>query len=63
MKNSIAENIANFLVEYPPFSQLTYDELTQVAMDIRVLNVEKRKSLFQINYYVRNLKLIIVLDF
>lgn len=49
MKNSIAENIANFLVEYPPFSQLTYDELTQVAMDIRVLNVEKRKSLFQIN--------------
>ncbi|MGK4568274.1 DUF294 nucleotidyltransferase-like domain-containing protein [Flavobacterium sp. 3HN19-14] len=49
MKNSIAERIADFLVAYPPFSDLSFDELTQVAMDIRVINLEKNKVLFQIN--------------
>lgn len=49
MKNSIAERIAGFLSGYPPFSHLSFDELTQVAMDIRVINLEKHKILFQIN--------------
>jgi len=49
MKNSIAERIADFLSLYLPFSHLSFDELTQVAMDIRVLNLEKHKVLFQIN--------------
>ena len=49
MMNSIAERIADFLVDYPPFSELTFDELTKVATDIRVLNLEKNQILFQIN--------------
>lgn len=49
MKNSIAERIADFLIAYPPFSDLTHDELTDVASDIRVINLEKNKTLFQIN--------------
>ncbi len=49
MKNSIAERIADFLVSYPPFTDLSFDELTQVAMDIRVINLEKGKILFKID--------------
>ncbi len=49
MKNSIAERIADFLVVYPPFSELSFDELIQVALEIRVINLEKNKILFQIN--------------
>ncbi|MGG7035037.1 MAG: DUF294 nucleotidyltransferase-like domain-containing protein [Flavobacterium sp.] len=49
MKNSITESIANFLVNFQPFSELTYEELTQVALDIRVLNLEKNKTLFKVN--------------
>ena len=49
MSNSIAENIANFLKEFAPFNYLTYDELTQVATSIGVINLDKHKILFQIN--------------
>src|SRR5436190_11809906 len=49
MKNSIAERIAEFLINYPPFSELTQEELIQVATDIRVLNLEKNKTLFRLN--------------
>ncbi|WP_293872127.1 DUF294 nucleotidyltransferase-like domain-containing protein [Flavobacterium sp.] len=49
MSNSIAENIANFLKEFAPFNYLTYDELTQVANSIGVINLDKHKILFQIN--------------
>ena len=49
MSNSIAENIANFLKEYPPFSYLNHDELIQVAKSISVVNLDKHKVLFQIN--------------
>ena len=49
MSNSVAENIANFLKEYAPFNYLTYDELTQVATSIGVINLDKHKILFQIN--------------
>ena len=49
MSNSVAENIANFLKEYSPFSYLTYDELIQVATSIGVVNLDKHKILFQIN--------------
>lgn len=47
--NAIAERIADFLKEYPPFNNLSHEELTIVAMNIRVVNLEKNKSLFQIN--------------
>jgi CBS domain-containing protein len=49
MKNSIAESIANFLSAYPPFSQMSFDELLTVALQIRVLNIEKNVTLFKIN--------------
>lgn len=49
MSNSVAENIANFLKEYSPFNYLTYDELIQVATSIGVVNLDKHKTLFQIN--------------
>jgi len=49
MKNSIAERIADFLVAFPPFSQLSQEELVVVSNDIRVLSLEKNVSLFKIN--------------
>ena len=49
MSNSVAENIANFLKEYSPFTYLNHEELIQVATSIGVINLEKHKVLFQIN--------------
>ncbi len=47
--NSIAEHIADFLKQYPPFDNLTFQELSEIAISIRVVNIEKRKTLFQVN--------------
>lgn len=47
--NSIASRIADFLKQFPPFNNLSLEELTNVAMNIRVVNLEKNKTLFQIN--------------
>jgi CBS domain-containing protein len=47
--NSIAYRIADFLKQFPPFNNLSLEELTIVAMNIRVVNLEKNKTLFQIN--------------
>ncbi|WP_310381106.1 DUF294 nucleotidyltransferase-like domain-containing protein [Flavobacterium sp.] len=47
--NTIAEHIADFLKEYPPFDNLTFQELSEIATNIRVVNLEKHKTLFQIN--------------
>lgn len=47
--NTIAEHIADFLKEYPPFNHLTFQELSEIATSIRVVNLEKHKTLFQIN--------------
>lgn len=47
--NTIAEHIADFLKEYPPFNNLTFQELSEIATSIRVVNLEKHKTLFQIN--------------
>ena len=47
--NPIAERIADFLKEFQPFNSLTHDELMNISTSIRVLNLEKNKSLFQIN--------------
>jgi CBS domain-containing protein len=47
--NAIANRIADFLKEHQPFSNLTFDELAEIASSIRVLNLEKNKILFQIN--------------
>lgn len=47
--NTIAEHIADFLKKYPPFDNLTFNELSEIATSIRVVNIEKYKTLFQIN--------------
>jgi CBS domain-containing protein len=47
--NTIAENIADFLKEYAPFNNLTFQELSDIALSIRVVNLEKHKTLFKIN--------------
>ncbi|MES2573666.1 MAG: DUF294 nucleotidyltransferase-like domain-containing protein [Bacteroidota bacterium] len=47
--NTIAEHIADFLKQYPPFDNLSFEELSEIATSIRVINLEKHKVLFQIN--------------
>nr|WP_294931314.1 DUF294 nucleotidyltransferase-like domain-containing protein [uncultured Flavobacterium sp.] len=47
--NTIAEHIADFLKEYPPFDNLTFQELFNIASNIRVINLEKHAVLFQNN--------------
>jgi len=47
--NTIAEHIADFLKQYPPFDNLNFQELSEIATSIRVINLEKHKILFQIN--------------
>jgi CBS domain-containing protein len=47
--NTIAEHIADFLKKYSPFDNLTFQELSEIATSIRVMNIEKHKTLFQIN--------------
>lgn len=47
--NAIAERIADFLKKYQPFNILSFEELTIVALSIRVINLDKNKTLFQID--------------
>ncbi|OXA88360.1 DUF294 nucleotidyltransferase-like domain-containing protein [Flavobacterium hercynium] len=47
--NTITEQIADFLKEYPPFNNLTFQELSDISNNIRVLNLEKHAVLFQNN--------------
>ncbi|MFC4818275.1 DUF294 nucleotidyltransferase-like domain-containing protein [Flavobacterium sp. GCM10023249] len=60
MKDSISENVANFLKDFKPFSFLSFEELKVIAKKIRVLHLEKNKTLFQISdnlhdvFYVMN---------
>lgn len=47
--NLIAEQIADFLKEYAPFNHLSTNELFEIISNIRVINLEKNKTLFKIN--------------
>ncbi|MEC4048359.1 DUF294 nucleotidyltransferase-like domain-containing protein [Flavobacterium sp. SUN046] len=49
MSNAITQRIVDFLKEYEPFNYLSNDDLNKITNSIRVLNLEKHKSLFQIN--------------
>lgn len=49
MKNSIAENVANFLKDFKPFSFLNFEDLKEISNSIRVLHLDKNQKLFQIN--------------
>ena len=47
--NTIAERIADFLKNHSPFNNLTFNELYQISLNIRVINLDKNQTLFQIN--------------
>ena len=47
--NAFAARIVDFLKNYPPFDHLSYEDLTEIALGIRVINLEKNKNLFQTN--------------
>lgn len=49
MSNAISQRVADFLKEYEPFSFLSYDDLIKITLAIHVINLEKHKTLFQIN--------------
>lgn len=49
MTNAISQRVADFLKEFEPFNYLSFDDLIKIANTIRVINLEKHKSLFQIN--------------
>lgn len=60
MKDSIAENIANFIKDYKPFSFLSFEDLKIIAKKIRVIHLDKNQTLFKVNdnlhefFYVMN---------
>lgn len=49
MSNAITKRIADFLKEHQPFNHLSFDDLIKIANTIRVINLEKHTTLFQIN--------------
>ena len=49
MINAITKRVADFLKEYEPFNYLSFDDLIKIANTIRVINLDKQKTLFQIN--------------
>jgi CBS domain-containing protein len=49
MKNSIAERIADFIIKYPPFCFLPFEDVLKIAQEIKVIYLEKNQTLFKIN--------------
>lgn len=49
MKNSIAERIADFLKNHPPFCSLSLADLIVISKESQVLHLEKKQVLFNIN--------------
>lgn len=47
MRNIVAEQVADFLKRFPPFSSIAYDELKAIAAASRVLYLEKNQVLFK----------------
>ena len=47
MKNPVAQNVADFLKHYPPFSSLTPAELIDIALQCKVVYLEKNQVLFK----------------
>lgn len=47
MKNPIAERIATFLKQFPPFSSLPYEDLLRIANMTKVIYLEKGQTLFK----------------
>ena len=58
MKNSIAERVADFLKNFPPFKSLPQPDLLELSNQVQVVYLEKNSMLFQVgdtahhNFYV-----------
>ncbi|GGD23926.1 DUF294 nucleotidyltransferase-like domain-containing protein [Flavobacterium orientale] len=58
MKNSIAERIADFLKNFPPFISLPFHDLVTIASEVKVVHAEKNQVLFKVgdathpNFYI-----------
>ncbi|MGY6648287.1 DUF294 nucleotidyltransferase-like domain-containing protein [Wenyingzhuangia sp. IMCC45574] len=46
MKNSLAERILDFLKTYPPFDHVSYTDLYHVAVETKVIYVDKDETLY-----------------
>ncbi|NIJ46498.1 CBS domain-containing protein [Wenyingzhuangia heitensis] len=46
MKNSIAERITDFIKNYPPFDNLSYNDLYKLAVETNVLYLDKDETLY-----------------
>ena len=49
MKNSIAQRIADFLKDFPPFDGLSTNECYQLATQVEVIYLRQQKKLFNQN--------------
>ncbi|MDQ5929367.1 MAG: hypothetical protein QG594_1146 [Bacteroidota bacterium] len=47
--NSVSNHICNFLKKFAPFDLLSAEELVQITSHVRVINLEKNKTLFSLN--------------
>ncbi|MCV6629959.1 MAG: DUF294 nucleotidyltransferase-like domain-containing protein [Flavobacteriaceae bacterium] len=47
MKNTIAERIADFLKDFPPFNQLQNEALFEICTQIEVIHIEKDEIVFE----------------
>lgn len=47
MRNLVAEQVADFLKRFPPFSSLSYGELTSIAAQSKIIYLEKNQVLFK----------------
>ena len=47
MRNLVAEQVADFLKRFPPFSSLSYGELTSIAAQSKIIYLEKNQILFK----------------
>lgn len=46
MKNTIAERIADFIKNFPPFDQLSKNDLTSIAKEVTITYLEKGKMVY-----------------
>lgn len=47
--NTLAHRVLDFLKEYRPFKDISYEDLLKISNQVKVLNFEKNQTIFQIN--------------
>ena len=48
MKNTIAERVADFLKNFPPFDQLSKNDISKIAEEVTIIYLEKDKIVYQV---------------